>query len=119
MKQVTALVLFLFLTGILSAQTQQNKTTSATTTPRKKAASGNSQSVAAQLELLRKAMQAQEQQILHLNDQVQIRDQQIQQLQQAVQQTQQQRPGCGFSSAVQGRCGGGSVYRSSADGHCS
>ena len=90
MKQVTAFVLFLFLTGILSAQTQQNKTTSATTTPRKKAASGNSQSVAAQLELLRKAMQAQEQQILHLNDQVQIRDQQIQQLQQAVLQTQQQ-----------------------------
>ena len=90
MKQVTALMLFLSLTGALSAQTQQNKTSSATTTTRKKAATGNSQPVAAQLEVLRKALEAQQQQILHLSDQVQIRDQQIQQLQQAVQQTQQQ-----------------------------
>jgi hypothetical protein len=90
MKQVTALMLFLSLTGALSAQTQQNKTSSATTTPRKKAATGNSQPVAAQLELLKKALEAQQQQILRLGEQVQSRDQQIQQLQQTVQQAVQQ-----------------------------
>jgi len=90
MKQVMALVLFLCLTGVLPAQTQQNKASSATTTTRKKASGGTSQSVAAQLEVLKKALEAQQEQILHLSDQVQLRDQQIQQLQQAVQQTQQQ-----------------------------
>jgi hypothetical protein len=90
MKQVTALVLFLSLAGVLSAQTQQNKTTSGATAPPKKAVNAKNQSVATQLELLRKALEVQQQQIQHLSDQVQIRDQQIQQLQQAVQQTQQQ-----------------------------
>lgn len=89
MKQVTALVLFLSLTGILAAQTQQNPPSSATPTHRK-AAKGTDQSVAAQLEVLRRALEAQQQQILRLSDQVQSRDQQIQQLQQTVQQSLQQ-----------------------------
>ena len=90
MKQVMALVLFLSVTGVLSAQTQQNATSSATTTTRRKPASGTGRSVAAELEVLKRALEAQQQQILRLSDQVQSRDQQIQQLQQTVQQALQQ-----------------------------
>ena len=86
MKQVTAFALFLALTGAVSAQSQQSTASSATTTTRKKMAGGTNQSIAAQVELLRRALEAQQQQILRLSDQVQSRDQQIQQLQQTLQQ---------------------------------
>ncbi len=64
-------------------------------------------------------MQAQEQQILHLNDQVQIRDQQIQQLQQAVLQTQQQSQAAVSQAQSKADAAVASVYRSSADSQCS
>lgn len=83
MKQLTALVLFLVLTGALSAQSQQNSTSSDT---KRKKATSEGQSVAAEIELLKKGLEAQQQQIQRLSDQVQSRDQQIQQLQQALQQ---------------------------------
>ena len=86
MKQLTALVLFLALTSVLFAQAQQNTASSATT--RKKTAGVTDQSIAAQIEVLRRALEAQQQQILRLSDQVQSRDQQIQQLQQTLQQIQ-------------------------------
>ena len=89
MKQVTALALFLALTGILSAQSQQN-TASSATAKGKQAASGTHQSIAAELETLKEALEAQQKQILQLSDQVQSRDKQIQQLQQTLQQSLQQ-----------------------------
>jgi hypothetical protein len=90
MKQATALAVFLALTVVLFAQSQQGTASSAATTTRKQAAGGTHQSIDAKLDALKQALEAQQQQILQLREQVQSRDQQIQQLQQTVQQTLQQ-----------------------------
>jgi hypothetical protein len=83
MKRVIALALFLTLISVCAAQAQ----TSAKSTKRK-AASKADPSIAAQLDELKLALAAQQQQIKQLSDQVQSRDQQIQQLQESLQQSQ-------------------------------
>jgi TolA-binding protein len=90
MKQAKAMALFLALTGVFSAQAQQNTASSATQATAKKAASKTDPaSVARRLELLERALDVQQQQITRLTDKLQSRDQQIQQLQQTLQQTMQ------------------------------
>lgn len=84
-------MLFLALPGAMLAQSKQN--TASPPTKRNRPASGTHQSIAAQLDVLKQALEAQQQQILRLSEQVQSRDQQIQelqQLQQALQQNLQQ-----------------------------
>jgi hypothetical protein len=87
MKQVTAVALFIALTGVFAVQAQQNTTTKARSTARKARTSSNTE-VLSQLDQLKQAIDAQQQQIKQLSDQVQSRDQQIQQLQQSLQQSQ-------------------------------
>lgn len=89
MKQVAALAMCFALSCALLAQAQQGAASSATKTTPTKTVSGTNTSVAAQLDLLKKALEAQQQQILRLSDQIQSRDKQIQQLQQTVQQAMQ------------------------------
>ena len=88
MKRVTALALFLTLTGVFSAQAQQNTTTAKPRTTRRRAAAGSDTAVADQLNQLKQALDAQQQQIRQLRDQIQSRDQQVQQLQQELSQSQ-------------------------------
>lgn len=87
MKQVTALVLCLTFTGLVTAQAQQATSGATSKTAKRKSSTGNAE-VLNQLNQLKQAIDAQQQQIKQLTDQVQSRDQQIQQLQQSVQQSQ-------------------------------
>ena len=86
MKRVMALALSITLCAF-AAQAQQSTATAPKTT-KKKAVPKTDPAVAAQLDQLKQAMDAQQQQIKQLSDQVQSRDQQIQQLQQKVDQNQ-------------------------------
>ena len=87
MKQVMALALLLMLSAF-AAQAQQSAPTAAAKTARKKTAQRNDSAVAAQLNELKQAIDAQQQQMRQLSDQVQSRDQEIQQLQQRLDQNQ-------------------------------
>jgi hypothetical protein len=90
MKPAKALVAFLALASALLVQAQQSTSSSTANSKAGNAASkADPPSVAAQLEALRQASEAQEKQILRLTDQLQSRDQQIQQLQQMLQQVLQ------------------------------
>jgi len=90
MKQAEALALFLALTCALLAQAQQTTAGSATQATAKKAAGkADPASLARRVELLERALDVQQQQIVRLTDQIQSRDQQIQQLQATQQQTLQ------------------------------
>jgi hypothetical protein len=86
-KQAKALIVFLALTsaGLMQAQ-QSTSSSTVKTTARNGAGKADPASVAAQLEELKQAFEAQQKQILTLSEQVQSRDQQIQQLQQSLQQ---------------------------------
>jgi Putative porin len=86
MKRVMAFALSLTL-GAFAAQAQTPAAAPAKTT-HKKMAPKTDPAVAAQLDALKQAMDAQQAQIKQLSDQVQSRDQQIQQLQQKVDQSQ-------------------------------
>lgn len=87
MKRFMALALSLTLFAF-AAQAQQS-TAPATAKPiRRKAVAKTDPTVAAQLNELKQAIDAQQQQIRQLSDQVQGRDQQIQQLQQKLDQNQ-------------------------------
>ncbi len=92
MKHFMAVMLSMTLaSGVLSAQAPQVKTTTAATpkSPRKKAVAREAgPTVSEQLSELKKAMDAQQQQIRQLSDQVQTRDQHIQQLEQRIDQSQ-------------------------------
>ena len=85
MKQVTALALTLLLSAF-AAQAQQSPPTATAKTRRR--AAQKTDTVAAQLNELKQAIDAQQQQIKQLSDQVQSRDQQIQQLEQKLDQGQ-------------------------------
>src|SRR5216683_1604769 len=88
MKRVMALALSLTLCAF-AAQAQQGTATASTkSTKRKTAVPKTDPAIAAQLNELKQAMDAQQQQIHQLSDQVQSRDQQIQQLQQRLDQSQ-------------------------------
>lgn len=88
MKQVTALA-FAVVLSICSAQAQQSTATAAKSTrKRAAAASATNADVANQLNQLRQALDAQQQQIRQLSDQLQSRDQRLQQLQQQLSQSQ-------------------------------
>lgn len=86
MKQVTALALALLLSAFAAQAQQSTATTTARTTKRR--AAKKTDTVAAQLNELKQAIDAQQQQIKQLSDQVQSRDQQIQQLEQKLDQSQ-------------------------------
>lgn len=92
MKRFLAVVLSTTLIGgVLMAQTQDTTTTTTTTTksPRRKAAPKKAgPTVSEQLNELKLAIEAQQQQIRQLGDQVQTRDQRIQQLEQRIDQSQ-------------------------------
>ncbi len=85
MKRVLALALSLTLSAF-AAQAQQSTATATAKTTKKKAVQKTDPAVAAQLNELKQAIDAQQQQIRQLSDQVQSRDQQIQQLQQNLDQ---------------------------------
>jgi hypothetical protein len=87
MKRVMALALSLTLCAF-AAQAQQSTASAPAKTTHKKMAPKTDPAVAAQLDALKQAMDAQQAQIKQLSDQVQSRDQQIQQLQQKVDQSQ-------------------------------
>jgi hypothetical protein len=86
MKRVMALALSLTLCAF-AAQAQQSTATAPAKT-KKRVVPKTDPAVAAQLDALKQAMDAQQAQIKQLSDQVQSRDQQIQQLQQKVDQSQ-------------------------------
>ena len=90
MKRVTALALLFTLVGVISAQAQQSTPAPAKSSRKKEVAKpmAKTDGVAAQLNELKQALDAQQQQIKQLSDQIQTRDQQIQQLQQTLQQSQ-------------------------------
>jgi hypothetical protein len=88
MKQAMALALVLTLTGVFAAQAQQSTASATAKNTRKKAPARTDSAVAAQLNQLKQAVDAEQQQIRQLSDQVQSRDQQIQQLQQRLDQSQ-------------------------------
>src|SRR5215469_15766667 len=85
MKLVKALALCLALVGMTGVAAQAQQTTAKGT---KKRAAAKPDAVAAQLNELKQAIEAQQQQIRQLGDQIQSRDQQIQQLQQKLDQSQ-------------------------------
>jgi hypothetical protein len=87
MKRFMALALLLTL-GAFAAQAQQSTATAPAKTPRKRAVQKSDSAVAAQLAQFQQALDAQQQQIQQLSNQVQSRDQQIQQLQQKLDQSQ-------------------------------
>jgi len=87
MKRVMALALSLTLYAF-AAQAQQGTATAPAKTTKKRTAPKTDPAVAAQLNELKQAMDAQQQQIKQLGDQVQSRDSQIQQLQQRLDQSQ-------------------------------
>jgi biotin operon repressor len=91
MKRFMAVVLSMTLVGsVIAAQAQNTTTTTTTTTKaRKKAAPKKAgPTVSEQLGELKLAIEAQQQQIKQLGDQVQTRDQRIQQLEQRLDQNQ-------------------------------
>jgi len=88
MKHVMALVLVLTLSGVYTAQAQQNSTGTTAKPAKRRTAAKTDSAVAQQLGELKQALDAQQQQIKQLSDQIQGRDQQIQQLQQTLQQSQ-------------------------------
>ncbi len=88
MKQVMALALTLTLCAFAAQAQQGTATAPAKTTKKKMAAPKTDPAVAAQLDALKQAMDAQQTQIKQLSDQVQSRDSQIQQLQQKIDQSQ-------------------------------
>ena len=85
MKLVKALALCLALVVMTGVAAQAQQTTAKGT---KKRAAAKPDAVAAQLNELKQAIEAQQQQIRQLGDQIQSRDQQIQQLQQKLDQSQ-------------------------------
>jgi hypothetical protein len=88
MKRVMPLAISLTLCAF-AAQAQQATATGTTkSTKRKRAVAKIDPAIAAQLNVLKQAVDAQQQQIHQLGDQVQSRDQQIQQLQQRLDQSQ-------------------------------
>jgi len=88
MKRVIALALCLVLNGVFSAQAQQSTASATAKSTRKKTVTRTNAAVQNQLNELKEAIAAQQQQIQQLGAQVQSRDQQIQQLQQTLQQSQ-------------------------------
>jgi flagellar motor protein MotB len=91
MKRMMAAVLSMALVGsVIAAQAQQNTSTATTAkSARKKIVAKKSEpSVSEQLNEMKKAIDAQQQQIKQLSDQVQTRDQRIQQLEQRLDQSQ-------------------------------
>lgn len=88
MKRVMALVPCFVLTGMLWAQAQQGKPSAPAKGAKRKTAVRTDAGIAAQLNELKQAVDAQQQQIRQLSDQIQGRDQQIQQLQQRLDQSQ-------------------------------
>ncbi|HKF04047.1 MAG TPA: hypothetical protein VKB49_17130 [Candidatus Sulfotelmatobacter sp.] len=86
MKQAKSLGLFLAFLGLTSAPWAQAQQSTGNLPPK---AAGKKVSVAAEIETLKRALEAQQQQILRMSEQIQSRDQQIQQLQHAVNQTSQ------------------------------
>ena len=85
MKLAKALALCLALVGMIGAAAQAQQTTAK---GKKKRTAAKPDAVAAQLNELKQAIDAQQQQIRQLSDQIQGRDQQIQQLQQKLDQSQ-------------------------------
>jgi TolA-binding protein len=112
MKPVMALALSLTLC-VFAAQAQQSTATAPAKTTRKKMAPKTDPAIAAQLNELKQAVDAQQQQIRQLSGQVQSRDQQIQQLQKRLDQSQ----GCNSPGRVEGGHGSFSDCRASADGN--
>jgi prefoldin subunit 5 len=88
MKHAIAMALCLAMSVGVPTQAQQAGPAATTKTTKKRSATRNDPSVAAQLDQLKQALDAQQQQIRQLSDQIQSRDQQIQQLQQNLQQGQ-------------------------------
>ena len=88
MKQVILRMLLIVLATSFSVQGQQSTATATGKTTRRKSASEVNAEVAAQLQELKQALNAQQQQIRQLSDQIQSRDQQIQQMQQKLDQNQ-------------------------------
>ncbi len=87
MKRVMALAITLTLCAF-AAQAQQSTATATAKTTKRKSVLKTDPAVAAQLNELKQAVDAQQQQIRQLSDQVQSRDQQIQQLQQRLDESQ-------------------------------
>jgi len=90
MKRIMAVMLSMALAGsVVAAQTQQATTTATTAkSPRKKVAKTSGPTVSEQLNEMKQAIDAQQQQIKQLTDVVQSRDQKIQQLEQRLDQSQ-------------------------------
>lgn len=91
MKRFMAVMLSIALVGgVVTAQAQDSATTTTTTakSPRKRVVKKTGPTVAEQLNELKLAIDAQQQQIKVLSDQVQSRDQKIQQLEQRLDQSQ-------------------------------
>jgi len=87
MKRFMAFALSLTLSAF-AAQAQQSTGSPTAKSTKRKAAAKTDPTVAAQLNELKQAIEAQQQQIRQLSDQVQTRDQQVQQLQQRLDQSQ-------------------------------
>ncbi len=89
MKRIMAAMLSIVLAGgVVLVQAQQDTSSGTTTTKSKKVAKKSGPSVAEELGELKRAIEAQQQQIKQLSDQVQSRDQKIQQLEQRLDQSQ-------------------------------
>ncbi len=87
MKRFMALALT-FVFSTFAAQAQQSTAAATKTTRHRAAASKSDSAIAAQLDQLKQAIDAQQQQIKQLSDQLQSRDRELQQLQQQVNQSQ-------------------------------
>src|SRR5713101_6706875 len=87
MKRFMAFALSLTLSAF-AAQAQQSTGSPTAKSTKRKAAAKTDPTVAAQLNELKQAIEAQQQQIRQLSDRVQTRDQQVQQLQQRLDQSQ-------------------------------
>jgi len=91
MKRIMAVTLAMALaSSVIAAQAQDNaaSTTTASSPRKKKIVKQAGPTVSEQLDELKKAVEAQQEQIKQLSDQVQSRDQRIQQLEQRIDQSQ-------------------------------
>jgi len=91
MKRIMAVTLAMALaSSVIAAQAQDNaaSTTTASSPRKKKIVKQTGPTVSEQLDELKKAVEAQQEQIKQLSDQVQSRDQRIQQLEQRIDQSQ-------------------------------
>ena len=91
MKRIMAVTLAMALaSSVIAAQAQDNaaSTTMASSPRKKKIVKQTGPTVSEQLDELKKAVEAQQEQIKQLSDQVQSRDQRIQQLEQRIDQSQ-------------------------------